>query len=173
MSRLYLKKYVSKNKMSKSFGKTYARLQAVDTLNIDDLCRHIQKHGSVFTAAEVKGVTEKFVACIGELLLEGYKVKLDGLGTFYLMAENKKGGAVSLDKFNPKTSFSGLHIRFLPDASSESQLNSKDILAKATFMWAEDLKRESAAGKPAPTTGGNSGSSTDDGESTGPGGGEG
>ena len=88
------------------------------------------------------------------MLLESKKVKLEGLGTFYLMAQNKKGGVESLDKFNPKTSLSGLHIRFLPDSSGEAQLNSKDVLAKATFMWAEDLKREAAASRPASDGGG-------------------
>ena len=75
------------------------------------------------------------------------------------MAENKKGGAVSIDKFNPKSSFKGLHIRFLPDQGDEAGLNSKEVLAKATFMWAEDLKREKAESRPtSPTNGGTSGS---------------
>ena len=110
----------------------------------------------------------KAEACIVEMLLESKKVKLEGLGTFYLMGENKRGGVASLDKFNPKTSFSGLHIRFLPDSSTDAQLNSKDMLAKATFMWAEDLKRESAESRPAPEgNGGTSGTSgsEDDGPS--------
>ena len=89
------------------------------------------------------------------MLLESKKVKLEGLGTFYLMAENKKGGAPSLEKFNPKSTFNGLHIRFLPDSSSDTQLNSKDVLAKATFMWAEDLKREKAEARPTTPSGGN------------------
>jgi hypothetical protein len=62
---------------------------------------------------------------------------------------------VSIDKFNPKTSFKGLHILFLPDQGDDAGLNSKDVLAKATFMWAEDLKREAAESRPAsPTNGG-------------------
>jgi hypothetical protein len=106
----------------------------------------------------VEGVLTKAEACIVEMLLESKKVKLEGLGTFYLMAENKKGGAPSLDKFNPKGTFNGLHIRFLPDSSSDTQLNSKDVLAKATFMWAEDLKREKAEARPtSPSNGGGSG----------------
>ena len=102
----------------------------------------------MYTQDVVEGVLTKAESCILEMLLESKKVKLEGLGTFYLMAENKKGGAVSIDKFNPKGTFSGLHIRFLPDLSGEAQLNSKDMLQKATFMWAEDLKRESAEARP-------------------------
>ena len=99
-----------------------------------------------------------------EQLLESKKIKLEGLGTFYLMAENKSGGAVSLEKFNPKTTLKGLHIRFLPDSSSESQLNSKDMLAKANFIWAEDLKRDSAEGRP--TDGSSNGSISGNGGNT-------
>ena len=68
---------------------------------------------------------------------------------------------MSIDKFNPKSSFKGLHIRFLPDQGDEAGLNSKGVLAKATFMWAEDLKREAAESKPVTPTnngGSNSGS---------------
>ena len=111
----------------------------------------------------VEGVLTKAEACIVEMLLESKKVKLEGLGTFYLMAENKKGGAPSVSDFNPKTSFSGLHIRFLPDSSGEAQLNSKDVLAKATFMWAEDLKRAAAEGRPADGGGDDGGGGDDDG----------
>ena len=173
MSKIIYDVYKNGNQYNSGYGMYYGRIVHTETLNTRKLARHIAEHGSVYTQDVVEGVLTKAEACIVEMLFESKKVKLEGLGTFYLMAENKKGGVESLNKFNPKTSFSGLHIRFLPDASSESQLNSKDILAKATFMWAEDLKRESAAGKPAPTTGGSSGSSTDDGEQTGPGGGEG
>ena len=170
MSKIIYDVYKNQNTFSSAYGKFFGRIVHTETLNTRKLARHIAEHGSVYTQDVVEGVLTKAEACIVEMLLESKKVKLEGLGTFYLMAENKKGGAVSIDKFNPKTSFSGLHIRFLPDSSSESQLNSKDILAKATFMWAEDLKRESAEGKP--TNGGSTGSSTDNDELPGPGGGE-
>ena len=137
------------NKYNAAYGKWYAQVKALETLNTRKLAKHIAEHGSVYTEDVVSGVLTKAEACIVEMLLESKKVKLEGLGTFYLMAENKKGGAVSIDKFNPKTSFKGLHIRFLPDQGDDAGLNSKDVLAKATFMWAEDLKRDAAEGRPA------------------------
>ena len=149
MSKIIYDVYQNKNEDSTSFGKYFGRVVHTETLNTRKLARHIAEHGSVYTQDVVEGVLTKAEACIVEMLLESKKVKLEGLGTFYLMAENKKGGVVSVDKFNPKTSFKGLHIRFLPDSSGEAQLNSKDVLAKATFMWAEDLKRAAAEGRPA------------------------
>ena len=122
----------------------------------------------MYTQDVVEGVLTKAEACIVEMLLESKKIKLEGLGTFYLMAENKKGGAVSIDKFNPKSSFKGLHIRFLPDQGDEAGLNSKEVLAKATFMWAEDLKREKAESRPtSPSNGGGSDSGSGSGSQSG------
>ena len=159
MSKIIYDVYQNKNENNVSYGKYFGRIVHTETLNTRQLARHIADHGSVYTQDVVEGVLTKAEACIVEMLLESKKIKLEGLGTFYLMAENKKGGAVSIDKFNPKTTFSGLHIRFLPDQGDEAGLNSKDVLSKATFMWAEDLKREKAEGRPAsPTNGGGSGS---------------
>ena len=157
MSKIIYDVYQNKNENNVSYGKYFGRIVHTETLNTRKLARHIADHGSVYTQDVVEGVLTKAEACIVEMLLESKKIKLEGLGTFYLMAENKKGGAVSIDKFNPKTTFSGLHIRFLPDQGDEAGLNSKDVLSKATFMWAEDLKREKAEGRPtSPTNGGES-----------------
>ena len=159
MSKIIYDVYQNKNAQNAAYGKYFGRIVHTETLNTRKLARHIADHGSVYTQDVVEGVLTKAEARIVEMLLESKKIKLEGLGTFYLMAENKKGGAVSIDKFNPKTTFSGLHIRFLPDQGDEAGLNSKDVLAKATFMWAEDLKREKAESRPAsPTNGGGSGS---------------
>ena len=155
MSKIIYDVYQNANETSAAYGKFYGRIVHTETLNTRKLAKHIAEHGSVFTQDVVEGVLTKAEACIVEMLLESKKVKLEGLGTFYLMAENKKGGAPSLDKFNPKGTFNGLHIRFLPDSSSDTQLNSKDVLAKATFMWAEDLKREKAEARPTTPSGGN------------------
>ena len=155
MSKIIYDVYQNKNEDSSAFGKYYGRIVHTETLNTRKLARHIAEHGSVYTQDVVEGVLTKAEACIVEMLLESKKIKLEGLGTFYLMAQNKKGGAVSIDKFNPKSSFKGLHIRFLPDQGDEAGLNSKEVLAKATFMWAEDLKREKAESRPtSPSNGG-------------------
>ena len=155
MSKIIYDVYQNANETSAAYGKFYGRIVHTETLNTRKLAKHIAEHGSVFTQDVVEGVLTMAEACIVEMLLESKKVKLEGLGTFYLMAENKKGGAPSLEKFNPKSTFNGLHIRFLPDSSSDTQLNSKDVLAKATFMWAEDLKREKAEARPTTPSGGN------------------
>ena len=165
MSKIIYDVYKSTNEKSTSYGKYFGRIIHTETLTTRKLAKHIAEHGSVYTQDVVEGVLTKAEACIVEQLLESKKIKLEGLGTFSLMAENKSGGAVSLEKFNPKTTLKGLHIRFLPDSSSESQLNSKDMLAKANFIWAEDLKRDSAEGRP--TDGGSNGGGSQSGSNSG------
>lgn len=148
MSKIIYDVYQNNNMESKAYKKYFGRVVHTETLNTRQLAKHIAEHGSVFTKDVVEGVLTKAEDCIIEMLMESKKVKLEGLGTFYLTAQNKQGGEVSLDKFNPKTSMVGLHIRFLPDKGGDCQLNAKDVLQKATFMWAEDLKRDSAASRP-------------------------
>ncbi len=168
MSKIIYDVYQNKNAQNAAYGKYFGRIVHTETLNTRKLARHIADHGSVYTQDVVEGVLTKAEACIVEMLLESKKIKLEGLGTFYLMAENKKGGAVSIDKFNPKSSFKGLHIRFLPDQGDEAGLNSKEVLAKATFMWAEDLKREKAESRPtSPSNGGGSDSGSGSGSQSG------
>ena len=49
MAKLKIKKYVNNNeKMPKAYGKTYGRIEHVDTLDTLDLAKHIQRHGSIF-----------------------------------------------------------------------------------------------------------------------------
>ena len=168
MSKIIYDVYQNKNDQNAAYGKYFGRIVHTETLNTRKLARHIADHGSVYTQDVVEGVLTKAEACIVEMLLESKKIKLEGLGTFYLMAENKKGGAVSIDKFNPKSSFKGLHIRFLPDQGDEAGLNSKEVLAKATFMWAEDLKREKAESRPtSPSNGGGNDSGSGSGSQSG------
>ena len=130
MARLIIKKYKNTNDKSAAFGKTYGRLVHQDTMNTSDLCRHMMKHGTIYTSDIVKGVVEKFINCFEELLLEGNKIKLDGLGTFYLSA-NTEG--VADEKDFSANNVKAIHVRFLPDQSKESEYTAKMLTSKARF----------------------------------------
>ena len=133
---------------SVSEGRYFGRILQTETLNTAKLARHIAEHGSPYTQDVVEGVLRKAESCILELILDSKKIKIDGLGTFYITGENQKHGTISIAKFNPKTSFKGLHIRFLPDQATEANLSSRSVLNQASFIWAEDLKREKAEERP-------------------------
>ena len=130
MPRLTIRKYKNNNSKNSAYGKTFGRLVHMDTMDTSDLCRHISKHGSIFTSDVVKGVLEKFVNCFEELLLEGNKIKLDGLGTFYLSVSTY--GIDDESQFSAN-SVKSVRVKFLPDQSKESEYTSKMLTSKAKF----------------------------------------
>jgi len=146
MARLTIKKYKNNNSKNNGYGKTYGRLVYQDTMNTSDLCRHMMKHGTIFTSDVVKGVVERFIMCFEELLLEGYKIKLDGLGTFYLTASTE--GVVDEKDFSA-SNVKAIHVRFLPDQSKESEYTTRMLTSKARFrsVNGEEMPAEEEGGE--------------------------
>ena len=141
MSKILYEVYKNDIKDSESvmYGKWYARLKSIETLSMSKLAKHISEHGSVFTEDVVEGVMRKFKTCLLEMLLESKKVKITGLGTFYLTAECTKGGADKEEDFNVNQHLAALHIRFLPDQAAEDNLSSREFIKKAEFVNVKSL----------------------------------
>ncbi|MCH5307006.1 MAG: HU family DNA-binding protein [Prevotella sp.] len=144
MAKVLYDIYKVKNTRSTVNGRFFGRVVHTETLDTEALASHIADHGSPYTEDIVSGVLKKAERCILEQLLDSKKVKLDGLGTFYLSAHNAKGGAESVEKFNVGQHINGLHIRFLPEQAESKSLSAKTLYQKANFKWAVDLQRESA-----------------------------
>ena len=120
----------------------YAKAVSLETLTQRDMAKHISSHGSPYTVDVVMGVLEAYRNCLIEQLLESKKVKVEGLGTFYVTIANKEGGEKDLAKFNISTIAQGLRLRFLPDASQEQDLSSKEFLKKAKFVDVATLTKD-------------------------------
>ena len=150
MAKLIYKKYQNQNKKSNGFGKTYARMVPVGTLDTNDICRHIAKHGTIYTSDIVKGVVEKFINCFEELLLEGYKLKLDGLGTFYLSVNTE--GAETEKDFNPASNIKKVRVVFLGDKAKSSEYATVVMTRKAE--WRDVIDLTGSEGESAGSTGG-------------------
>ena len=141
MSKILYEVYQNDIKDSESamYGKWYARLKSTETMTLTKMAKHISEHGSVFTEDVVEGVIKKFKTCLLELLLDSKKVKVAGLGTFYLTCECTKGGADKAEDFNVNQHLSALHIRFLPDQTAEDNLSSREFIKKAEFVNVKSL----------------------------------
>ena len=141
MSKILYEVYKNdiKDLESVMYGKWYARLKSIETLTMTKLAKHISEHGSVFTEDVVEGVLKKFKTCLLEMLLDSKKVKIAGLGTFYLTAECTKGGADKEEDFNVNQHLAALHIRFLPDQTAEDNLSSREFIKKAEFVNVKNL----------------------------------
>ena len=139
MAKIIYEVYQNQNEHSRAFGKFYARVKYLESLNTRRLSNHIAEHGSIYTPDVVYGVMEKFRSCLIEMLLESKRVKIEGLGTFYATIECSKGGAVSKDKFNVQKNIEGLHIRFLPEQEQETNISSRQFLKQAEFVNVDSL----------------------------------
>ena len=117
----------------------YAKAVSTETLSLRDMAKHITSHGSPYTVDVVMGVLEVFRSCCIEQLLESKKVKVEGLGTFYVTIANKRGGEKDITKFNINTIAQGLRLRFLPETATEETLSQKEFLKRAHFIDVADL----------------------------------
>ena len=153
MAKIFYLLKQNKNEDSKIYGKWFAQMKSVETLNTRKMANHIAEHGSIYTPDVVFGVLEKFRSCLLEMLLNSRRVKIDGLGIFYTTIENEKGGAASKDQFNVQKNLKALHIRFIPDQEQETNISSREFIKKAEFVnaetFADGLKEEASS----PTTG--------------------
>ena len=156
MAKIFYNLKQNKVKNSKIYGKWFAHGKTIETLNTRKLANHIAEHGSIYTPDVVFGVLEKFRSCLLEMLLESKRVKIDGLGIFFTTLENEKGGAAKKEDFSPQKNLKALHIRFLPDSTTETNISSREFIKKAEFVnaeaFADQLKEDT------PSNGGGSGS---------------
>ena len=169
MAKIIYEVYQNQNEHNAAFGKWYARVKYLESLNTRKLSNHIAEHGSIYTPDIVYGVMEKFRSCLLEMLLNSKKVKIEGLGTFYTTLECQKGGALAKDKFNILKDVKGLHIRFLPETEQEQNISSREFLKQAEFINIDSLlpKEEEEEGENGSTGNGSTeqGGSTENGGS--------
>ena len=162
MSKIIYDVYKNTNELNTAFGKYFGRIVHTETMNTRKLAKHISEHGSVYTEDVVEGVMKKFKTCLLEMLLESKKVKVAGLGTFYLTAECQKGGADKEEDFNVKEHLKALHIRFLPDQAAEDNISSREFIKKAEFVNVKTLmsSTDEEASSASNTGGGSTGDNT-------------
>ena len=146
MAKILYEVKQNQNSFSAAFGKWYAQIKNLETLNTRKLANHISEHGSIYTPDVVYGVLEKFRSCLLEMLLNSKKVKIEGLGTFYCTLENQKKGALKKEDFNVNKHLKALHIRFLPEQAAEENISSREFLKKAEFINVDSLLKSEETG---------------------------
>ena len=81
-------------------GKYYPRVEYKGTKDLKQLAEHMAHHNTSFSKGQIVGMLTDLVACLKELTLLGYVVKIDDLGLFKATVEGngltlKKGAKVS------------------------------------------------------------------------------
>ena len=131
-------KYILKqntNKTSTSYQKYYARPVIEQTMNLQELAKHMSEHNSGFSHAMCVGVLTAMVRCIKEMVLEGKNVKIDDLAIFSCGIKNVSGGAASEDDFTVAKNIKGVKLRARATGElSNTQLNLDAQLKKASAV---------------------------------------
>ena len=167
----------TRQKVKKTYGKIIYR----GTLNLADIAEHIMKHGTVYTEDVVIGVITKMKTCMQEMLADGYKVKLDGIGTLYPKVTSK--GVADAKEYSAQDDITRIGISFLADQGKKSLYKAsatRSATSLSTQLYSE-LTGEEASPNPSgggstngggtgDNTGGNTGSNTGGGDNNGGGG---
>ena len=120
-----------KGEQRQQVQKTYGKIIYRGTLSLSDMAEHIMKHGSVYTEDVVIGVITKLKTCMQEMLADGYKVKLDGIGTLYPVLSSK--GVDNAKDFSANEAVTRLGISFLADQSKKSVYKTSAMRQGATL----------------------------------------
>ena len=114
-----IERYLNRNKKSPAYGKTYGRVvHNKRVIGVRALASHIQSHGSIYTHDVIVGVLAKAEQCMAELIGQGYKVKLEGIGTFALRIA-KQTGTENTEDYT-LDNIERYNLRFIAEQSSWS-----------------------------------------------------
>ena len=158
-----------KGEQRQQVEKTYGKIIYRGTLTLNDMAEHIMKHGTVYTEDVVIGVITKLKTCMQEMLVDGYKVKLDGIGTLYPTLTSQ--GVEDAKDFSAQENITRVGIAFRADQGKKSMYKaaamkkdttlSTSLYSELTGEDAEDEASNSGSQQ------GGSGSNTGGGSSTG------
>ena len=168
MIELYLSK-VTETSETETAGKTYARVDYKETLEISDMARHMAEHNTAFSEGLILGVLTDFVKCVREQVLNGNTVKIKNLAIFKATVEANALEVLydaSQDKMvtatmgtlaeGAKTGPAVKTIKLL--AQSTGDFTRDELKKDVKFSWTDKAQAEIAAAKGA--TSGNTGNGT-------------
>ncbi len=121
------------NSASRTYGMYFGEAETKEPLNLKGFAKHLSEHGKLTTYEMMVLVLQNIVSCMKELICQGQPVKLEGLGTFYLTIENKKGGVESPLAYDPNVQIEGVHLRFLPEGAKGEELTSRNLKGDCVF----------------------------------------
>lgn len=121
--------------------KVYATVQSDETIDLDLLAAHMTEHNTPFTEGTLVGVLKDMMKCVVEQMLAGKRVKLGGLGTFYVSLSSE--GVDSADDFNPASHITRVapHIAF-DKATWDDMVSKVDFELTTTREQQAKAKRE-------------------------------
>ena len=186
MIELYLSK-VTESSETEQAGKTYARVDYKETLEVEDMARHMAEHNTAFSEGLITGILIDFVKCCREQVLNGNTVKIKNLAIFKATveanplevlydADTDKVASATIGTLpeGAKTGAAVKTIKLL--AQSTGDFTREELKKDVKLAWTDKAKAEIAAAKggtsPSPSEGGENGSGGNSGSGGNTGGGE-
>jgi len=130
-------------------GKYYPRVEYKGTKDLRQLADHMAHHNTSFSKGQIVGMLTDLVACLKELTLLGYVVKIDDLGLFKATVEGngltlKKGAKVSAGKGSQRKDeelaenialqqFAISNVKMIMQATGETTIERMSAEASTTF----------------------------------------
>ena len=114
-------------------GKWYGRAIAPATLNLEAMAKRIERSCSM-THGDVLGVLTELVEVMNNHITNGNKVKLPGVGTFYVNIRSK--GAQSEEDFKG-ANIKGVAVKFLPEGKKVNGNMTRAFTDGITFIRAK------------------------------------
>ena len=157
MIELYLSK-VTENSETEQAGKTYARVDYKETLEVEDMARHMAEHNTAFSEGLITGILIDFVKCCREQVLNGNTVKIKNLAIFKATveanplevlydADTDKVASATIGTLpeGAKTGAAVKTIKLL--AQSTGEFTRDELKKDVKFAWTDKAKAEIAAAK--------------------------
>ena len=171
-----------------TLGKYYGRVEYKGTMTTRELAEHMHHHNTAFSAGLIVGMLTDMAACIKELTLMGYVIKIDDLGLFKASIDAngltlEQGSKISAGRgsqrtdeelaANPKAQqFAVGAVKMIMQATGATTIEKMNSDAKLSFtsktkamvksLTGEDASDENNGGD---NNGGNSGNSGGSGQS--------
>lgn len=150
--QLVLCLYQNNNMESSAYGKWYAKIARKETLSQRGICDHIEGHNLGIPRSIIDMVMGQLGSCLVELMEQGCRVKIDGIGTFYPSPHVRKAPTGSgkagladpsdLQEVGVDNFIRGISLRLTPDGTNLDNLTSKALKQKCsiTIPWMESGK---------------------------------
>ena len=123
----------------------YATAQMSEAVTLDQFARHISDHNSKYNRADVAAVLTQAVDCMREMLLDGKRIVLGDLGSFYIGLNSR--GAITSYSFNPAVHIKDVHVNWSAGANFRNLMEEVEWNLVASREAQQKLLKAIAAGE--------------------------
>lgn len=119
----------------KKMTKWFVYIKQKETVDIEDIARHMQAHNTPFSTGTIIGLLNDFVQCVHEQLLDGKTVKINDLAILSLSADSNSFD--SIGAVSPTTGRTGVRAEAgTPDDADLTQPAVKALRLQTTATGA-------------------------------------